>query len=108
MPVGIDYAWVEGWVASLKREANLSPSTIRKRVGALARCYDWLVRRHPDLVPTNPLRLLPRSYATYTPDDQAAAIAAGGAKKGDISRDRRLSPEEEGAIREILAGEGAA
>lgn len=32
---GLTYAWAEGWVAGMKRSANLAPGTIRKRVGSL-------------------------------------------------------------------------
>ena len=41
----ITYEWAESWVTGLKRERNLSPSTIRHHVGALARCFDWGARR---------------------------------------------------------------
>jgi hypothetical protein len=40
----VDYAWGENWVADMKRVRNLSPSTIRHYVGALARCMDWGIR----------------------------------------------------------------
>lgn len=54
----LNYDWADGWVTSMKREANLSPSTIRHRHGALARCFDWMLRKHPDILAQNPLRLL--------------------------------------------------
>ena len=60
----VDYPWAEKYVRESKQIRNLSPSTIRHHVGALARMLDWLCRRG-DLI-ANPLRLLPKGYATYT------------------------------------------
>jgi integrase len=100
----VNYAWAESWIRSLKT-AGRSPSTIRHHVGALARALDWCVRRHPDLCPTNPLRILPRGYASYSATDAAAARAAGAAPREDEIRDRRLLPGEEDRIRAVLAGE---
>lgn len=96
----VHYAWVENWVASMKRERKLAPSTIRHNVGALARCLDWALRKHPDALAQNPLRLLPRRYASYNADDAAVA----GVAREDESRDRRLERGEEEAIRRILDG----
>jgi len=42
----------------MKRLGNLAPSTIRHRHGALARCFDWMIRKHPEIMAQNPLRLL--------------------------------------------------
>jgi hypothetical protein len=94
----VDYAWCEKWVAAMKRVRNLSPSTIRHYVGALARCMDWGIRK--GYLTTNPLRLLPKRYATYT--DAAVVVAQ---KRIDQHRDRRLSVEVEKHVRAILAGE---
>jgi integrase len=99
----ITFTWATSWVTSLKREQNLSPSTLRKHVGALARALDWLAA-HGD-IPFNPLRMLPKGYATYTPDDALAVERIEGKVKGDVERDRRLEEGEEPAIRGILAGE---
>lgn len=88
----VDFTWAEGWVAGMKA-ARLAPSTIRHKVGAVARGLDWLVRKHSDLQPTNPLRMLPRRYATYRDREVR-----------DQERDRRLSPAEEAAIRRVLGG----
>jgi len=82
----------------MKRVRNLSPSTIRHYVGALARCMDWGIRK--GYLTTNPLRLLPKRYATYTDADSVVAE-----KRIDQHRDRRLSVEEEKRVRAILAGE---
>lgn len=97
----VDYPWCERLVAEMKHIRKLAPGTIRHHVGALARCFDWVVRRHPGAMPTNPLRLLPRRYATYSDADRQAA---GGGRE-DVERDRRLRSGEEERIRAILAGE---
>ncbi len=88
----------------MKREQNLSPSTIRHHVGALARCFDWGERRGVVALTPNPLRKLPRKYAVYTDVDAASAKAAGADARQDIERDRRLVADEEARIRGILAG----
>ena len=92
-PLPVDFAWAEGWVAAMKSE-RLAPSTIRHKVGAVARGLDWLVRKHPALQEANPLRLLPKRYASYRDGEVR-----------DQERDRRLSAAEEAAIRRVLAGE---
>lgn len=99
----LTFTWATEWVTAMKREQNLSPSTIRHHVGALSRALDWLAAH--GAVPMNPLRLLPRGYSTYTPDDQRAVEKIEGAVKVDEERDRRLEPGEEPRIRAILAGE---
>jgi len=99
----LNYNWAEGWIRSMKREANLSPSTIRHRQGALARCFDWMTRRHPDIMAQNPLRLLKRGFSTYTPDDVAFLSRQGKGPKFAEERDRRLGIEEEVRIRAVLA-----
>ncbi len=100
----ITYAWAESWVTGLKRERNLSPSTIRHHVGALARCFDWGARRAVAGLTVNPLRQLPKRYATYNDSDVSAARALEGDARADVERDRRLQSGEEPSIREILAG----
>ncbi|MBX3697000.1 MAG: site-specific integrase [Dokdonella sp.] len=108
LPPGIElraltFAWASEWTTSLKRRHNLAPSTIRHRVGALARCLDWIAA-HAD-IPTNPLRLLPKGYSIYTPEDSRVVLAADGVVKLSQERDRRLWEGEEERIRAILAGE---
>lgn len=94
---GITAAWADGWVTDMKVAENLAPGTIRKRVGSLARAIDWYWRQHKDgLPPVNALRLMPRGYSQY---DSKADNA-----KRDIQRDRRLTPDEERAIRLALLG----
>lgn len=79
----INYAWAESWVAGLR--IDLSPSTVRHYVGALARCVDWLVRGEKTMLVSNPLRMLPKRYATTE-------------GKTDTERDRRLQAGEEERI----------
>lgn len=98
----ITFVWATGWVTSLKREQNLAPSTIRKHTGALARCLDWLAARGE--IPVNPLRLLAKGYATYTPADVADVARVEGRAKCDTERDRRLEPGEEARILAIIEG----
>jgi len=98
----LNYDWAEGWVRRMKRIDNLSPSTIRHRHGALARCFDWMRRKHPGVMAQNPLRLLKRGFATYTEEDKKLLIAAGKAPKVDVERDRRLPAEEETLILDHL------
>lgn len=42
----------------MKRDQHLARSTIRHRHGALAKRLDWVIRKHPDIMAANPLRLL--------------------------------------------------
>ncbi|POS05297.1 site-specific integrase [Burkholderia gladioli] len=102
--VRLDYAWTEKWVAEMKRRENLSPSTIRHYVGALARCLDWISKSGTPLLAVNPLRQLPKRYAAYTDEDAKAAEAQGQKPREDLHRDRRPSAAEEAEIRRILAG----
>ncbi|QOD81656.1 site-specific integrase [Chromobacterium haemolyticum] len=106
----VNYSWAESWVRSMKQDAKLSPSTIRHYVGSLARCFDHLTRRPNSTFVTNPLRLLPKRYATY--NDADAAVLRATAKEGkavqvpvDEWRDRRLAPDEEKAVRSIMDGQ---
>jgi integrase len=94
----LNYEWAEGWIRQMKRVQNLSPSTIRHRHGALARCFDWMLRKHPDIMVQNPLRLLKRGFATYADDDNRLLAAAGKEGKHDIERNRRLDIDEEQRI----------
>lgn len=87
----VNYAWAEKWVAGMR--VDLAPSTVRHYVGALARCIDWLVRGEKTMLVSNPLRMLPKRYAT----------SEGGKK--DTERDRRLQAGEEERILTIMAGE---
>lgn len=101
----LNYDWADSWVTSMKREANLAPSTIRHRHGALARCFDWMTRKHPDVMVQNPLRLLKRGFATYTDHDAAILAKEGRHAREDVERDRRLLPEEEKLLVAALKGD---
>lgn len=74
----INMQWAQSWVSYMKQRDRLAPSSIRHKVGAVARCLrnEWLN--------INPLRMLPKRYASYTPAD--------GEKREDVERDRRLLP----------------
>jgi integrase len=92
----LDCTWADEWILNdLKRKRFLSTSTIRHYVGALARCLDWAFTRgwlyHP-----NPLRDLPRKYATYSINDQA--FLPPGKDMGSGERDRRLERGEHECI----------
>jgi len=100
---GITYPWVEGYVRRLKVDSNLSPGTIRKRVGALARVLDWHLLKTIGNKSGNPLRMLPVGYSAYSGED-ARLLPASAAAKTDIHRDRRLSVTEIQAIHAALAG----
>jgi serine/threonine protein kinase len=101
----ITYDWAESWVTALKRERNLSPTTIRHHVGSLARCFDWGARRGVGALVVNPLRQLPRRYAAYSDSDVTAVEVLEGNARVDVERDRRLQPDEELRIRATMAGE---
>lgn len=99
----LTYQWAESWVLTMKRIYNHSPSTIRHYVGATARCIDWMVRKDPGVLPINPLRLLPKRYATYNQSD-VESLGKDQEPKTDQERDRRIAEEEEESIRIILGG----
>jgi len=88
----INHDWAESWVRDLQA-ANLAPSTVRKKVGALARCLDWVMKRKDTMLSVNPLRTLPKSYASKQ----------GG--RTDAERDRRLQVGEELRIMGVLRRE---
>lgn len=98
----MNFVWANAWTKKMKREDNLSPSTIRHRVGALARCIDWVCRQHPEIMVANPVRTLPRGYATYSDEDALVAVKNGGVHKRDESRNRRLESDEEKMLYELL------
>ena len=99
----IDAAWADLWVSGLKTVDHLAPGTIRKRVEALARAIDWHHRRRGEAV-ENPLRHMPRGYASPTTAELSAMVNSGKAPKRDVQRDRRLSAAELARVRDALAG----
>lgn len=94
----INVDWVDGWVQDMKRVDHYRPATIRKKVGALARCCDWGIRKKMLILPDTPFRTLPEGYANYTELDGKLA----GGIMTDTERDRRFEPGEENRIREVL------
>lgn len=96
----INAAWVDDWIAEMKRVDRVAPTTIVWKVGALARCTDWGMRKGMLQMPDHPLRSLPKGYAQYTKTD---AALAGGARV-DGERDRRLERGEDEANRAVIAG----
>jgi len=96
----INAGWVDDWIAEMKRVETLAPATIRARVGALARCTDWGMRKGHLVMPDHPLRTLPEGYAQYSKTDTAKA----GVKREDVERDRRLEPSEEDRILAVIDG----
>ncbi len=92
----INAEWVDSWISDMKRVDVLAPATIRGKVGALARCADWGMRKGLLLMPDHPFRTLPEGYAGYTKLDAALS----GEARVDVERDRRL---EHGEFERILA-----
>ncbi len=102
----VTYSWVESWVRSLKTKQNLAPGTIRKRVGAMARLFDWHLKRQTSRGSqplANPFRMLPVGYANYNDNDRAL-LPEGASPKVDTERDRRLTEDEDKAIVGALSG----
>lgn len=85
----VNYAWAEQYVQGMK-VMDLSPSTIRHHVGALARCLDWIENRGNTTLGVNPLRKLPTRYAS--------------GHKAELLRERRLTADEELEVLRILDG----
>jgi integrase len=96
----INAGWVDDWITELKRVDKIAPATIRAKVGALARCCDWGMRKGLLLMPDHPLRTLPDGYAQYTQTDAAFA----GTTRTDVERDRRLEPGEYEKILAVIDG----
>lgn len=94
----ITTAWVDEWIAGMKRVERLAPSSIRARVGALARCCDWGMRKGYLSMPDHPLRTLPDGYSQYSQADEEAA----GVARRDVERDRRLEPGEHERIMAVI------
>lgn len=96
----ITVQWALDRIRSYKLTKNLTPATIRHRVGALRRCLDWHVTTGN--LPMNPLKLLPTRYASYNDAERASV---DDAPPSDNARERRLEPGEEERIRKVLAGD---
>lgn len=100
---GVTFKWAEEYVRSLKSpKHHLAPSTIRKRVGSLARVLDWYIKTVTPEGATpraNPLRMLTRGYSVYSKEDAKLVTP-----KVDVKRDRRLNPDDCMRIDAALAG----
>lgn len=96
----INAGWVDAWISAMKRVEKVAPTTIRAKVGALARCTDWGMRKGLLKMPDHPLRTLPDGYSQYTKTDAAKA----GIIKVDVERDRRLEPGEWEKIVGLIEG----
>lgn len=105
---GLTFAWVEAYVAGLKTAGvHLAPSSVRKRVGAMSRVFQWHANRstpHGEQAPVNPFKLLPDGYSLYTKAEAEALAGEGLAAKRDQQRDRRFARGDQAAIEEALAG----
>ena len=94
----VNVKWVDGWISDMKRIDKFAPGTIRAKVGALARCTDWGIRKGLLLMPDHPLRTLPDGYAQYT----AADAAIAGVTRVDVERDRRIEAGEHERILAVI------
>lgn len=100
---GVTARWADAWIRAMKRQEGIAPGTIRKRVESLARCIDWWWRDQGGPGEGfNPLRVLPRGYSVYGPQDLPAVPAAQLPR--DCSRNRRLLPDEYETIVATLQG----
>ncbi|MDP3650538.1 MAG: tyrosine-type recombinase/integrase [Rhodoferax sp.] len=102
--VDANYAWLAGYLQSLKVKTNLAPGSIRHRIQGLGRAIDEYLRHNPDVVMSNPVKLLPKGYSAYTDLDKKLVVANGGKAKVDVSRDRRLHKGEQERIVAALSG----
>ncbi len=91
---GVSMIWAEEWIKTMKEVDNLAPGTIKHKVGAVSRMFDWCLNKGWLVV--NPLRMLPRGYAHYAKSSNNA--------RSDMERDRRLMPGEYERIINILDG----
>lgn len=99
--------WSDDWIRSMKVDMNLAPGTLRKRVESLSRAISWYIRstvKDNEKPPANPLKMLPRGYSQYTPAEQEQILDSDREVKKDVERNRRLHPEEEHSVRQVLTG----
>lgn len=82
---------LEKWIQAMKAR-QLTPGSIKKRVGALSRALDLAV--HREILIFNPIRNLPKNYAAYSEAD--------GPEVKDQIRDRRLEAGEEARLEALL------
>lgn len=99
-----NYKWLTGYLRSLKVDKNLSPASIKHRIQALGRAIDEYLRHNVDVKISNPVKLLPKGYSTYSDVDAQMVQAKGGKVKVNVARDRRLLPGEHEKILSVLSG----
>lgn len=99
-----NYKWLTGYLRSLKVDENLSPSSIKHRIQALSRAIDEYLRHNVNVKISNPVKLLPKGYSTYSDVDAQMVKAKGGKVKVNVARDRRLLPGEHEKIVAVLSG----
>lgn len=96
--LAITIKWADDWVTEMKRLEQLVPSSIRAKVGACGRAWNWAQRKELISSEVNPFRGMPEGYANYTELDGKLA----GTAKLDRERDRRLEDGEELQIRKVI------
>jgi hypothetical protein len=81
----INMQWAQSWVSSMKQRDKLAPSSIRHKVGAVARLLDWCLRN--DWININPLRMLPVMPVTLHPmvKDASMLNVTGGCYRVSMS-----------------------
>lgn len=99
-----NYKWLTGYLRTLKVDKNLSPASIKHRIQALGRAIDEYLRHNVDVKLSNPVKLLPKGYSTYSDVDAQMVKAKGGKVKVNVARDRRLLPGEHEKIVAVLSG----
>ena len=99
-----NYKWLTGYLRFLKVEKNLSPTSIKHRIQALSRAIDEYLRHNLNVKISNPVKLLPKGYSTYSEVDAKMVVAKGGEVKVNEARDRRLLPGEHETIVAVLSG----
>ncbi len=100
----ITRASVEEYVKHLKTVDQVTPGTIKKRIGTMRRLGAWLSTVHFAATPFNAWAELPRNYSAFSDRDKKALRASGAVVPENTERDRRVLPEEEEAVRLVLTG----
>lgn len=100
--IDTNYNWVEGWTETLSE--TLAPSSIKKRVEFLGRAIAWGMRREKLSYLNNPVKQLPKGYATKNVAKEK--LWAGERDRRLEEREVRVGEEvyqtEEGAIRSVV------
>jgi integrase len=100
----VTFQFVLTLVNELIVHKNLSPGTIRARIGCLGRIWDWHIAHHSSKM-ANPWRQLPQGYSLPSDNQKIELIRAKKKPKIDTHRDRRLYGNEEARILRVLRGE---